>query len=382
MLGRNAYIAAIECKLKCGKERLRSKGHSEMDILFITPGIEDAAFGGPKGSIRNYEALKKYGNVVSYTFKRKSSVKSLLSLIEGYYPPLNHSDYEEIKKLNEKYRFKLVFFDTSIYGAIIDIFKDSKKAVFCHNCEYDYNKGVRFGEKRNIKKMMYLSAIYKNEGYLLRNADYRIVFLKRDSDRLYEVYGMKADLIVPLGIKDTVSNNLAKKGKGEYCLLFGACGTANVEGYQWFVKNVSPFLSCRTVVAGKGFDICKGTWSNDKVDVYGYVEDMDGLYNNALAVSVPLFSGGGMKVKVVEALMFGRDVFGTDEAFEGFDTDGLTCMHRCNTAEEYISEINGLISVGNGGYNEMSRRVYEERYGTESTGILFDKMILDLGLHD
>lgn len=346
-----------------------------MKILFITPGIEDAAFGGPKGSIRNYEAMKKYGEVEVYTFRRKSSIKSLISLVKGFYPPINSEDYKEIKQIYDSKHFDMVFFDTSIYGKIVDIFKDSKKVVFFHNCEYDYIR-VRFGDRFSLKKYLYSKAIHKNEGYLLKKSDYRVTFLKRDSDRLKEVYGQGADLIVPLGIKDTVSCLLDKELKNSYILLFGAAGSANIEGYGWFVKNVSPRLNCKTIVAGKGFDAYRDKWENNNVEVLGYVEDMDALYNNAFAVCVPLLSGGGMKVKVVEALMYGCTIFGTDEAFEGFDVNNNS-MIVCNSPEEFISNINKY-KLSNGGYNEEARLIYESTYSVESTGKLFDKMIDDL----
>lgn len=351
-----------------------------MNILFITPGIENAAFGGPKGSIRNYEALKKYGNVVVYKFKRKSILKSFLSLVEGYYPPLNSYDYNELRKLNDQYEFQLVFFDTSIYGGIVDIFKNSKKVVFCHNCEYDYNDTVRFGKTKSIKKRLYLRAIYKNEAYLLNNVDYRIVFLKRDSERIYKIYGLKTDLIVPLGIKDTALGSIDERRKGDYILLFGAYGSANIEGYQWFIDNVSPYLVCKTVVAGRGFDLFKDSWKSEKVEVFGYVEDMGELYNNAFAVSVPLFSGGGMKVKVVEALMYGKEIYGTDEAFEGFEVNNSPVLHRCNDAKDFINTINQAIKSCSGGYSKISRELYENSYSIQSTINLFDEMIAKLGL--
>ena len=350
----------------------------KMKILFITPGVTDDAFGGPKGSIRNYNSMKRYGNVHVYTFVRKSALRSILSILKGFYPPIDETDYKSIKELNDKYRFDLVFFDTSIYGKIIDIFKKAKTVVFFHNCEYDYNS-VRFGKKFGIKKSIYLKSIFKNESYLVNNADYRIVFLKRDSDRMKLIYGKAADLIVPLGIDDKYLRKKRTNKKGKYCLLFGAVGTANVEGYRWFIENVAPDLQCKTVVAGKGFDKYSKTWGSEKVEVQGFVNDVESLYEDALMVVVPLFSGGGMKVKVVEALMYGKYIIGTNEAFAGFDINS-SIMFKCNTSDEFINEINTFIRDGKNSFSEDSRNLYEEKYSIEATCCLFDKMMLDLGL--
>ncbi len=344
-----------------------------MEILFITPGILDEAYGGPKASIRNYEAMKRYGNVTVYTYTRKSAIKSAISLMEGYYPPLDNDDYKEIEKLHQDMKFDLVFFDASIYGRIIDIFHGIKSVVFFHNCEYDYN-AVRFGTKPGIKKTLYSKSIYKNEGYLLNNASCRITFSERDSNRIKEIYGKPADLIIPLGIEDKCPNIKAYDGKGDYCLLLGAVGTANVEGYGWFAKNISPYLKCKTLIAGKGFDEYRNRWSSEKIEVKGFVDDLEALYKGAYCVCIPLLSGGGMKIKVVEALMYGKNIFGTNEAFSGFEIDS-SCMNLCNEPKEFIDKINSFLNTNKGVFCKEARSLYEQSYSIECSYSLFDKMM-------
>ena len=56
-----------------------------MKILFVTlNGIKDAAFGGAKASIRNFEVLKTFGEVDVYHIKKRNTVKSIVSILEGY----------------------------------------------------------------------------------------------------------------------------------------------------------------------------------------------------------------------------------------------------------------------------------------------------------
>lgn len=61
----------------------------------------------------------------------------------------------------------------------------------------------------------------------------------------------------------------------------------------------------------------------------------------------PLFDGGGMKSKTVEALSFGKIFVGTEESLFGFweemnsNIRGKTC-YQCNTPEEWIQTINNL----------------------------------------
>ena len=47
-----------------------------MNILFITPnGMDDQQFGGNKSTYRNYSALSKIGNTMTYEIKKRSTKK-------------------------------------------------------------------------------------------------------------------------------------------------------------------------------------------------------------------------------------------------------------------------------------------------------------------
>jgi glycosyltransferase involved in cell wall biosynthesis len=56
----------------------------------------------------------------------------------------------------------------------------------------------------------------------------------------------------------------------------------------------------------------------------GFVEDLTAEYRRATVVIAPITSGGGIKVKVVEALAMGRFLVATSKALEGIGTEGWT----------------------------------------------------------
>ena len=47
----------------------------------------------------------------------------------------------------------------------------------------------------------------------------------------------------------------------------------------------------------------------------------------------PIFEGSGMKLKTCEALMFGKNIIGTPEAFAGYDIDDYTNVGACCRGE-------------------------------------------------
>ncbi|WP_022932600.1 glycosyltransferase [Treponema bryantii] len=353
-----------------------------MNTLFIsTNGIKDTSYGGPKGSIRNYLCLKDFGTVIDYTISKKSNIRSLLSLLQGFYPPLDYSDIKKIKKILKTKKIDLVFFDGSVNGNLVSLCKNIKTVVFYHNCEKDFIS-VRFGNKRNIKKFIYKIIVTHNEKKITQKANCRIVFSERDKKRIESLYNKTVDLIIPLGMEDKYSTNVVQTEDTveKYCLLFGAVCEANIEGYSWFVKKVSPFIKCNTIIAGRGFEKFKDDFESQNVKVFGFVDDFSKLYSNAAIVGIPLFSGGGMKVKTVEALMFGKKIIGTDEAFSGFNQDVVNNNMCCNTATDFVDAINTFIDSNSNKFDKRNRELFEKYYSVESSKQLFLEMKKILGV--
>ena len=95
-------------------------------------------------------------------------------------------------------------------------------------------------------------------------------------------------------------------------------------------------------------------------------------YYAADVVVMPIFSGSGMKTKTAEALMYGKNILGTKEAFEGYDMDS-NCMYGCQTAEMFIDTFR---SMGNNitSFNPHSRNLYLEKYSEKAVFDAFKKI--------
>ena len=122
---------------------------------------------------------------------------------------------------------------------------------------------------------------------------------------------------------------------------------------------------------------------NSKVKVLGTVDSLDEYYLNADVVIAPIFSGGGMKVKTAEALSYGKTIFGTKEAFEGYEVDYDKIGGLCNTKEEFIEKINKYIKWWEENnkpkFNEYSKTIFKEKYSYESSLEKFKKLFRELG---
>ena len=151
-----------------------------------------------------------------------------------------------------------------------------------------------------------------------------------------------------------MSNYLSRTGSGCKIYWFRAivlliCWVKlfpNIEGLNWFLKHVAPYIDMDIRIVGA---CCKNPAFHNRIlpdNVYleGYVDNIARYYINADAVIAPIFSGSGMKTKTIEAMSYGKTIFGTNEAFAGIECDYDKIGGLCNTAEEFIRCLASSIS--------------------------------------
>lgn len=116
----------------------------------------------------------------------------------------------------------------------------------------------------------------------------------------------------------------------------------NVEGLQWFCRNVMPLLEVQHLtltIYGSGMDVDIHDVSSDWIEQVGYIEDVALAYQRHRVFVAPLLSGAGVKGKVVGALAYGIPTVLTPIAAEGIGLrHGYDCMIARNP-EEWLAAI-------------------------------------------
>ena len=114
----------------------------------------------------------------------------------------------------------------------------------------------------------------------------------------------------------------------------------NLDGVLWFFKTVVPHITETVEISIIGKEFPKERIENKnhkvKVNILGFVDNPYPRIANCKAVLSPLFTGAGIKVKVVEALACGVPVIGTDIAFEGISSDYKSFMIASNTPDVFL----------------------------------------------
>lgn len=355
-------------------------------LLFISASnFGDLNSGSGKVSFRNYELLKNFFEVdliyLSRDLKKidnliilpstKNKVHSIISNFFLYSSYLCFETEKKILKIIIQNKYEVIFLDTSNYGRLAEKIKKLNPIIkifsFFHNIECDYIKAIIKSEKSILKYLNYIKLFSSkyNERLAVKYSDYLITLNSRDTKRLYEVYGGKSNLELPITFEDRYLKDIKSTLKEkEYILFVGSLFFANHHGIKWFIKNVMSNIDKKLLIVGKDFETKKSELERENVEVIGTVDDLTPYYLNASCMVMPIFEGAGMKVKTAEALMYGKTIYGTTEAFEGYEVDYNKVGGLCNTREEFIEKLNNDKNII---FNEYSREVFLEKYSFESS---------------
>ena len=317
-----------------------------------------------------------------YREAQPTKLKKLWNIISGSSFLLSKSGENRIIELCHKNKYDLVFVDHSIYGKLIKRIK-----VECSIPVVSFFHGIMAFQTEEYQRLNRTSLLYfipkynikTNEMLTVKYCDKCVLLNYRDELNLVKFYGRKADLLLPIYLESNIEI-IDEYSTDKFDLLFvGGYFWPNVHGIKWFAENVMPQLpeKVRLTIVGNNMDKLKNEFHDSRINVIGRVYSLQDYYNRADAVVGPIFEGEGMKTKTCEALMYGKIYLGTDEALEGYI--GLD-DYRCNTKDDFINKITGLIKENCNKYHDDMRNIYLKYYSPIMAKEVLLETFKDLGL--
>jgi glycosyltransferase involved in cell wall biosynthesis len=232
--------------------------------------------------------------------------------------------------------------------------------TFCHNCETDFFARALRARPR-MKAAAVLAGHWQAERLAVRASSRIVTLCERDSAALAKRFGRGADAVVPMALDDARDPAAAPAEEGEpYVLFVGGGFFGNLEGLRWYARVVAPKLAVRTLVVGRGLEALGPLPEN--VALIGPVDDLSPWYAGAALVIAPILSGSGMKTKVAEALMHGKRVVGTAEAFVGYSAQVVASNHLCDGANAFAAMIESVLRAPPARFDPALRALYERHY--------------------
>ncbi|HFK4065133.1 glycosyltransferase [Kluyvera ascorbata] len=360
-------------------------------LLYISMSLENSNYGGSIVSRANLKALqaieylqikeiaivrRKEGTYSWELLAKNSKIQTALNNFRGYAGRLNTGIYSRIKEIVKEYEPTILYLDSSLLGSIAEWCKELYPTIrivtFFHNTEVDFEKGRLKSGKIHFLPSLFSTA--RAEKKAVKYSDVLIALHQTDSNRLYELYQRKADFCVPVCIVDdpiadesfyTEPNILTKP------FVVGFIGTAfyaNIEAAEYISQNIAPaFIDDNQVqfaVAGSGFDAYAHKLNKPNLITSGYIESLQEFYQNVDVIISPISIGGGMKVKIAEALRYNKKVIASPFTLIGYEQT-LSCpdVISCNSLDEYVSAIKKLKNLRT---IESSTRELFKKYYSDS----------------
>jgi len=333
--------------------------------VYITNNLLRASSGGKRVATSNLDILKsicrevvvinitrdngeKQPNNDFYVSQTANKYFTLLNNIVGFSSGLNLKSVRAIKDIIKSESPDIVWIDGSQFGriskSIKEISKDIRVITMFHNVEKDFKRSL--AKRKNPLYYISMFSDQYNESLCCKYSDYIISLTTTDSDRIKKIYKRSADLIVPVTINNLVEKSsfpdpISATKYGNYCLFVGSRFPPNEEAVDFLNREVANRVNCKILVVGSGFEEVKQKYNN--LEVIGFVEDISSFYKNSICVLSPIFSGAGMKVKIAEALMYGKVIIASPFSLIGYDEiDKIPSVKVAHNGKEFISIINNF----------------------------------------
>ena len=300
----------------------------------------------------------------------RKPLKSPLAVAAGFAGRIDGVDRKALQEVLSVIRdgARQVFIDGSNLGEVARkakrSFPDVQVITFFHNVEARFFWGA-LRRSRTPRALAVVLANYLAERKSVRHSDKLVCMSERDSALLRRLYGRQATHLSPMAMEDRLGTGNASPQlpQEKFALFVGGLFYANQAGITWFADHVAPHAQIRTYVVGHGFDQLKSRLERSgNLTVVGSVDSLADWYEQAHVVVAPIFDGSGMKTKVAEALMFGKRVLGTPEAFSGYEDVASRAGEVCRTAPEFVSALDQSAREPYLRMDPALRALYEQNY--------------------
>lgn len=217
-----------------------------------------------------------------------------------------------------------------------------------HNIEHQIWKRLTVQESSILRKL-YFNFLSKR----LQTYENRVL---NSFDSLFAISSVDEHFFKSIGCKIPVYTFPVSLNKNEYTKEFPHCThksigyigsmdwRPNMEGLQWFLEKVWPLIKqldsgITFHLAGKHLPKHIYRYSDKEFVVEGEVEDALEFISRQHVFVVPLLSGSGMRVKIIEAMALGKCVIATSIAAEGINYQHDKNILIADKADDFYKQI-------------------------------------------
>ena len=235
---------------------------------------------------------------------------------------------KRLTQVLEKENFDVVQLEMLYMVPYVETIRQKSKAMIvlrAHNVEHKIWERIAKETKFPLKRW-YISHLAKTlkeyELNALETVD-GIAAITRKDAAFFRKYCSKPIIDIPYGVyPEEFTPNYEIEGKPKFYHIGSMNWMPNEEGIRWFIDEVLP----KTVekvpnfvyhLAGRSMPEWLTTLKNPNIDVIGEVPDAKEFVAKHDVAIVPLLSGSGIRIKIIESMAMGKTVITTRVGAEG-----------------------------------------------------------------
>lgn len=243
-----------------------------------------------------------------------------------------------LRNLIKNERFDIVYFDFSQMFLYAKLLKHKNKILMSHDV-------ITQRYSRSSNKLIEFLC-YHTEKWILNTSNAHIfTFSDKDSKLIHDYFKLPS-IPTSFYLSENILSSSPQYVDGYFVFFAMWKRSDNYEGLEWFLLNVLPHCSknvnFKIIGAGLNNKIIEIISHLDNVEYLGFVENPYPIIANSTALISPLFTGAGVKVKVIEALACGTPIIGTQLSFEGIAEEFSEFMIQAESPNDFLCVMSKL----------------------------------------
>jgi glycosyltransferase involved in cell wall biosynthesis len=262
-----------------------------------------------------------------------------------------------LQRLLEEESFDLVQFESVFTGPYLETVRRRSNAICvlrAHNVEHLIWERLSKTTKQPIRSayLGFLSRrLKKYENQLFRKMDGILPVTEVDERIITSCSGGIPSVTAPVSIEipRIAEPSITVNASIKLFHLGSMDWQPNNEGVRWFLREVWPLVHARFPdlslhLAGRSFPDDLRTAAFPMVKCEGVVPDADVYMEDKQLMLVPLRSGSGMRVKILQGLAHGKTVISTSIGAEGIAVKDGRDILIADTPEQFMEKIGYCLS--------------------------------------
>lgn len=332
---------------------------------FAELGCEVTFFTFDDGTISDDHAreFEKYARLVTIEHKPENSIANAVNAFVRndsvyLFKHFNTKIASFLDKFLKDNKFDVVHAD---HTAMARAALNARKKLGCaaglrlHNVEWVIWK--RYADSLSSLSPLKYYSLYqalllrRYEGELIEKFDVAFPITDKDLEKAREIAPKARLATVPAGVDLNKFKSASACGRNplEMIIATSFFWRHNTDGLKWFIAKVMPeikrcFPNSRLTIIGKGSDIHFKSDPRLGIKALGYVPSVAEYLARAGICIAPLFVGGGIRIKILEALASGLPTVATGIAAEGIVANESNGLFLADSEQEFIARISFLMA--------------------------------------